>query len=251
MRVLAAAAGVCLAVLIPAAAGAAEVPSLDVQVVAARTGPKADVTLVLMVTGDGLDPSALPADADRCDGSGYARTDDPQEIGCYRIAATENGKPVGGLSYDLMVNHGSTAYLLLSYRTPAKPGSARALRLDISFKLWDDIIRSRRPEAEVDLAGIPAFADPDNSWAPLYAFQDRQLNALYDELMASPKVAGDADSHQLLVQAERDWIALKDADCAAPLAATPAAVDWCRTLRTVDRIDQLSALQRGLAGAEP
>jgi hypothetical protein len=244
-------AAACLAVLIPAVAGAAEVPSLDVQVVAARTGPKADVTLVLMVTGDGLDPSALPADADRCDGSGYARTDDPQEIGCYRIAATENGKPVSGLSYDLMVNHGSTAYLLLSYRTPAKPGSTRALRLDISFKLWDDIIRSRQPEAEVDLARIPAFADPDNSWAPLYAFQDRRLNALYDELTASPKVAGDADSHQALVQAERDWIALKDADCAAPLAATPAAADWCRTLRTIDRIDQLAALQRGLAGVAP
>ena len=251
MRVLTAAAGACLAALIPAVAGAAEVPSLDVQVVAARTGPRADVALVLMVTGDGLDPSALPADADRCDGSGYARTDDPQEIGCYKIAATENGKPVSGLSYDLMVNHGSTAYLLLHYRAPAKPGGARALRLDLSFKSWDDLVRSRQPEAEIDLAKVPAFTDPDNPWAPLYAFQDQRLNTLYDGLTASPKVAADADSHQALVQAEQDWIALKDADCAAPLAATPSAADWCRTLRTVDRIDQLAALQRGLAGAAP
>lgn len=248
MSLRALAATACLAALIPAFAHAAEAPSFDVQVVAARTGPKADVVLVLMLTGNGLDPSALPADADRCDGGGYARTDDPQETGCYRIAATENGKPVGRLSYDLMVNHGSTAYLLLSYRTPADPKSARALRLDLSFKLWDDVIRNRQPEAAIDLAQAPAFDDPDNPWAPLYAFQDRRLNDVYDQLTAKG-MAGEAPG--LLVQAERDWIALKDADCKAPLEATPAAEDWCRTLRTMDRIDQLEAYQRGLAGATP
>ncbi|WP_343718400.1 lysozyme inhibitor LprI family protein [Inquilinus sp.] len=247
MRALAAAA--CLAALmIPGVAGAAEPPSLDVQLVAARTGPKADVVLVLMVTGNGLDPSALPADADRCDGTGYARTDDPQETGCYRITATENGKPIGKLSYDLMVNHGSTAYLLLSYRTPADPKSARALRLDLSFKLWDDVVRNRAPETAIDLAQAPGFDDPDNPWAPLYAFQDRRLNEAYDALTA--KVAA-GQARELLVQAERDWIALKDADCKAPLEATPAAEDWCRTLRTMDRTDQLEAYRRGLAGATP
>jgi hypothetical protein len=249
MRLLAAVAGLFL--LIPAMAEAADVPSLDVEVIAARTGPKADVALVLRVTGDGLDPSALPADSDRCDGSGYGRSDDPQEIGCYKIAATENGKPVGRLFYDLMLNHGSTAYLLLSYRMPADPKAARALRLDISFKLWDQVVRSRQPEAGIDLAKIPTFADPDNSWAPLYAFQDRRLNELYDQLTASPRLTTDTAARRLLVQAERDWIALKDADCAAPLQATPAAEDWCRTLRTIDRIDQLAAYQRGLAGATP
>jgi hypothetical protein len=150
-----------------------------------------------------------------------------------------------------MVNHGSTAYLLLSYRTPADPKSARTLRLDLSFKLWDQVVRSREPEAEIDLAKIPAFADPDNSWAPLHAFEDRRLNELYDQLTASPRLATDAEARRLLVQAERDWIALKDADCKAPLEATPAAEDWCRTLRTLDRIDQLAAYQRGLAGATP
>ncbi|KGM33107.1 hypothetical protein P409_17655 [Inquilinus limosus MP06] len=237
--------------MIPGVAGAAEAPSLDVQVVAARTGPEADVVLVLMVTGNGLDPSALPADADRCDGSGYARTDDPQETGCYRIAASENGKPVGKLSYDLMLNHGSTAYLLLSYRTPADPKSARALRLDLSFKLWDDVVRSRAPETAIDLAKAPGFDNPDNPWAPLHAFQDRRLNEVYDALTASPRLTTDAEARRLLVQAERDWIALKDADCKAPLEATPAAEDWCRTLRTIDRIDQLEAYRRGLAGATP
>ncbi|OWJ66077.1 lysozyme inhibitor LprI family protein [Inquilinus limosus] len=246
MRALAAAA--CLAALIPAFARAAEAPSFDVQVIAARTGPKADVVLVLMVTGNGLDSSALPADADRCDGTGYARTDDPQETGCYRIAATENGKPIGRVSYDLMLNHGSTAYLLLSYRSPADPKSARALRLDLSFKLWDDVVRNRAPETAIDLAKAPGFDDPDNPWAPLYAFQDRRLNEVYDALTA--KVAA-GEARELLVQAERDWIALKDADCKAPLEATPAAEDWCRTLRTIDRIDQLAEFQRGLAGATP
>lgn len=236
------------ALMIPGVAGAAEAPSLDVQLVAARTGPKADVVLVLMVTGNGLDPSALPADADRCDGTGYARTDDPQETGCYRIAASENGKPVGRVSYDLMVNHGSTAYLLLSYRSPADPKAARALRLDLSFKLWDDVVRNGAPEAAIDLSQAPGFDDPDNAWAPLYAFQDRRLNGAYDALTA--KVAA-GRARELLVQAERDWIALKDADCKAPLEATPAAEDWCRTLRTMDRTDQLEAYRRSLAGATP
>ena len=53
-----------LAALCPAPAAAAEAPTLDAQVIAARTGPKNEVALVLMVTGDGLDPSALPADAE-------------------------------------------------------------------------------------------------------------------------------------------------------------------------------------------
>lgn len=244
----AAVAALCLAAPCPALAAAADAPSLDVQVVAAQTGPRSNVALVLMVTGTGLDPSALPNDAEGCDGSDYARTDDPQQTGCYRIAATENGKPVSGLAYDLMVNRGTTAYLLLRYRTAAKPGS---LRLDISFKLWDDVVRSRNPEAEIDLAKAPAFADPDNAWGPLYAFQDRRLNEIYDELTSSPKVAGDAELKQLIVQAERDWIAVKEADCAAPLAPTPQDADQCRTLRTVDRIDQLAALQRSLAEAGP
>ncbi|MBW8724428.1 MAG: DUF1311 domain-containing protein [Inquilinus limosus] len=242
-------AAICLAALIPAVAGAAEAPALDVQVVAAQAGPRGNVALVLMVTGTGLDPSALPNDPEGCDGSGYTRTDDPQETGCYKIAATENGKPVGGLAYDLMLNRGTTAYLLLRYRSPAKPGAARALRLDLSFKLWDDVVRSRRPEAEIDLAKAPGFADPDNAWGPLYAFQDRRLNEIYDALTAS--VAGDAELRQMIVQAERGWIAVKDADCAAPLAPTPQDLDQCRTLHTVERIDQLAALQRSLAGAGP
>jgi len=232
-----------LAALCPALAAAAETPSLDARVVAARTGAKNDVALVLMVTADRLDPSALPADAEGCDGSGYARTDDPQQTGCYKIAATENGKPVGGLAYDLMFNHGTTAYLLLRYRTPAGSSAAHSLHLDISFKLWDDVVRS--PGAEIALAPGDAFPDAENPWAPLYAFQDRRLNALYDELTSSPKVTGDAELKQLIVQAERDWIALKEADCAAPLAPTPQ--DQCRTLHTVDRIDQLATLQRSLA----
>ncbi|MGL4962312.1 MAG: lysozyme inhibitor LprI family protein [Inquilinus sp.] len=245
----AAAAALCLAALCPAPAAAADAPTLDAQVVAARTGAKSDVALVLMVTGDGLDPSALPIDADGCDGSGYARTDDPQQTGCYKIAATENGKPVGGLSYDLMLNRGTTAYLLLRYRTPAGSSAAHSLRLDISFKLWDDVVRNRNPEAEIALAPGDAFPDPEDPWAPLYAFQDRRLNALYDELTSSPKVTGDAELKQLIVQAEQDWIALKEADCAAPLAPTPQ--DQCRTLHTVDRIDQLATLQRSLAEAKP
>ncbi|WP_342238672.1 lysozyme inhibitor LprI family protein [Inquilinus sp. OTU3971] len=236
-----------LAALCPALAAAAAMPSLDVQVVAARTGAKNDVALVLMVTGDGLDPSALPIDAEGCDGSGYARTDDPQQTGCYKIAVTENGKPVSGLSYDLLFNRGTTAYLALRYRAPVEARSERTLRLDLSFKLWDELIRNRQPEAEIALAPSDAFPDPENPWAPLYAFQDRRLNTLYDELTSSPKVAGDTELRQLIVQAERDWIALKEADCAAPLAPTPA--DQCRTLHTVDRIDQLATLQRSLAEA--
>ncbi len=242
-------AAICLAALIPAAAGAAEAPALDVQVVAAQAGPRSNVALVLMVTGTGLDPSALPNDPEGCDGSGYTRTDDPQETGCYKIAATENGKPVGGLAYDLMLNRGTTAYLLLRYRSPAKPDAARTLRLDLSFKLWDDVVRSGRPEAEIDLAKAPGFADPDNAWGPLYTFQDRRLNEIYDALTSS--VAGDAELRQMIVQAERSWIAVKDADCAAPLAPTPQDLDQCRTLHTVERIDQLAALQRSLAEARP
>lgn len=246
MRLLAV---LCLAALIPAVAGAAEAPALDVQVVAAQAGPRSNVALVLMVTGTGLDPSALPNDPEGCDGSGYTRTDDPQETGCYRIAATENGKPVGTLAYDLMLNRSTTAYLLLRYRSPAGPGAARALRLDLSFKLWDDVIRSRRPEAEIDLAKAPGFADPDNAWGPLYTFQDRRLNEIYDALMS--RVAGDAELRQAIIQAERGWIAVKDADCAAPLAPTPQDADQCRTLHTVERIDQLAALQRSVAEARP
>ena len=174
------AAAVALALVWPALAAAAEAPSLDAQVVAARIGAKSDVALVLMVTGDGLDPSALPIDAEGCDGGGYARTDDPQETGCYRIAVTENGKPVGGLAYDLMLNRGTTATLALRYRTPVERPLARTLRIDISFKLGDEVVRNR--PAEIAMEGIPgdAFADPDNPWAPLYAFQDRRLNAIYD-----------------------------------------------------------------------
>lgn len=247
----AAAAALCLAALCPALAAAADAPSLDTQLVAARTGAKNDVALVLMVTGDGLDPSALPADSDRCDGTGYTRTDDPQETGCYKLAVTENGKPVSGLAYDLMFNHGTTAYLLLRYRMPAGPGAARSLRIDISFKLWDDEVRTRHPEAEIAGISGDAFPDPENPWAPLYAFQDRRLNAIYDELTASPKVAGDDELRRLVTEAERGWIALKEADCAAPLAPTPLQVDWCRTLRTVDRIDQLTALKRSAVEAAP
>ena len=56
-----------------AAAADAPAPSIDVQVIAATTSKQNDVSLVLMVTGDGLDPSALPADSDHCDGTGYTR----------------------------------------------------------------------------------------------------------------------------------------------------------------------------------
>ncbi|MGF6227342.1 hypothetical protein QFZ27_001297 [Inquilinus ginsengisoli] len=242
---------VALALVCPALAAAAEAPSLDAQVIAARSGAKNDVALVLMVTGDGLDPSALPIDAEGCDGSGYARTDDPQAIGCYRIALTENGKPVGGLSYDLMLNRGTTATLALRYRTPVESPVARTLRIDISFKLGDEVVRNR--PAEVAMEGIPgdAFADADNPWAPLYAFQDRRLNAIYDGVISSPKVADDAELRQLIVQAERDWIALKQADCAAPLSTTSEEADQCRTLHTVVRLDQLAALQHSLAEARP
>lgn len=240
-----------LAALCPAPAAAAEAPTLDAQVIAARTGPKNEVALVLMVTGDGLDPSALPADAEGCDGSGYARTDDPQQTGCYKIAATENGKPVAGLSYDLMLNRGTTTALALRYRTPVEGRFARTLRIDISFKLGDEVVRNR--PAEIAMEGIPgdAFADPDNPWAPLYAFQDRRLNAIYDGVISSPKVADDAELRRLIVQAERDWIALKEADCVAPLAPTPEQSDQCRTLHTMVRIDQLAALKRSLAEARP
>jgi hypothetical protein len=245
------AAAVALALVWPALAAAAEAPSLDAQVIAARTGPQNDVALVLMVTGDGLEPSALPIDAEGCDGSGYAHTDDPQATGCYRIAVTENGKPVGGLSYDLMLNRGTTATLALRYRTPVERPLARTLRLDISFKPGDEVVRNR--PAEIAMEGIPgdAFADPDNPWAPLHAFQDRRLNAIYDGLISSPKVADDSELRRLIVQAERDWIALKEADCAAPLSPTPEEADQCRTLHTVVRIDQLAALKRSLAEAKP
>ena len=64
-------------------------------------------------------------------------------------------------------------------------------------------------------------------------------------------MADDAELRRLIVQAERDWIALKEADCAAPLAPTPEEADQCRTLHTVVRIDQLAALQRSLAEAKP
>lgn len=249
MRATVAALGLCLAALHPAAA--AEAPSLDAQVIAARTGPQNDVVLVLMVTGNGLDPSALPIDAEGCDGSGYARTDDPQVIGCYKIAVTENGKPVSGLSYDHLINRGATTTLALRYRTPVEPRFARTLRIDISFRLGDEVVRNR--PAEIAMEGVPgdAFADPDNPWAPLYAFQDKRLNAIYDGVISSPKVADDAELRRLVVQAERDWIALKEADCAAPLAPSPVEADQCRTLHTVVRIDQLVALQRNLAEARP
>lgn len=249
MRATVAAFGLCLAALRPAAA--AEAPSLDAQAIAARTSPQNEVALVLMVTGDGLDPSALPADAEGCDGSGYARTDDPQQTGCYKIAATENGKPVSGLSYDLLFIRDATTTLALRYHTPVESPFARTLRIDISFKLGDEVVRNR--PAEIAMEGIPgdAFADPDNPWAPLYAFQDRRLNAIYDGVISSPKVADDAELRRLIVQAERDWIALKEADCAAPLAPTPEEADQCRTLHTVVRIDQLAALKRSLAGAGP
>lgn len=245
----AAVAALCL--VCPALAAAAQAPSLDAQVIAARTGPQSDVALVLMVTGDGLDPSALPIDAENCDGSGYARTDDPQVIGCYRIAITENGKPVSGLSYDHLINRGTTTTLALRYRTPVESPFARNLRIDISFRLGDEVVRNR--PAEIAMEGIPsdAFADPENPWAPLYAFQDRRLNAMYDGVMSSPKVADDAELRRLIVQAERDWIALKEADCAAPLAPTPEEADQCRTMHTVVRIDQLAALKHSLAEAKP
>ena len=251
MRAAVIALGLCLAALHPATA--ADAPSLDAQVIAARTGPQNDVALVLMVTGDGLDPSALPIDAEGCDGSGYARSDDPQAIGCYKIAVTENGKPGSGLSYDHLFTRGTTAALALRYRTPVEQHVARTLRLDISFKLGDQVIRSSHPEAEIAMEGIPgdAFADPENPWAPLYAFQDRRLNAIYDGLASSPKVADDAELRRLIVQAERDWIAVKEADCAAPLAPTPEEADQCRTMHTVVRIDQLAALKHSLAEAKP
>ncbi|WP_155888739.1 lysozyme inhibitor LprI family protein [Inquilinus limosus] len=246
-----AALGLCLAVLHPAAA--VEAPSLDAQVIAARTGPQKDVALVLMVTGDGLDPSALPFDAESCDGGGYARTDDPQEIGCYKFAVTENGKPVSELSYDHLFTRGTTAALVLRYHTPVESSFARTLRLDISFKLGDAVVRSRHPEAEIAVEGIPgdAFADPENPWAPLYAFQDRRLNAIYDGLISSPKVADDTELRRLIVKAERDWIAFKEDDCAAPLTASPVDADQCRTMHTVVRIDQLTELKRSLAEAKP
>ncbi|MGK9167831.1 DUF1311 domain-containing protein [Inquilinus limosus] len=249
----AALAALCLAAVCPALAAAAEAPSLDAQVIAAQTGPQSDVALVLMVTGDGLDPSALPFDAESCDGGGYARTDDPQAIGCYKFAVTENGKPVSELSYDHLFTRGTTAALVLRYRTPVESPFARTLRLDISFKLGDAVVRSRHPEAEIAMEGIPgdAFADPENPWAPLYVFQDRRLNAIYDGLMSSPKVAEDAELRRLIVKAERDWIAFKEADCVPLLTASPVDADQCRTLHTVVRIDQLTELKRSLAEAKP
>ena len=236
-----------------AAAADAPVPSIDVQVIAATTSAQNDVTLVLMVTGDGLDPSALPADSDQCDGSGYTRGEDPPEVACYKIVATENGQPVSALSYQQLFNHGTVGYLQLRYHTPVEPRHARTLRIDLSFTLGNDVVRNRNPEAGIDMAGFSsdAFPDPDNPWAPLYAFQDRRLNALYAGLTGSPQVAGDPELRSLATKAEQDWVASKEADCSAPLMPTPLEVDWCRTLRATDRIDHLTALRRSAAGATP
>ena len=115
------------------------------------------------------------------------------------------------------------------------------------------MVRNRNPKAAIDMAGFSsdAFPDPDNAWAPLYAFQDRRLNALYAGLTGSPQVIGDPELRSLLTKAERDWVASEEADCVAPLMPTPLEVDWCRTLRTTDRIDHLTALRRSATGATP
>jgi hypothetical protein len=225
--------------------------SIDVQVIAVNTDAANTVAMVLMVTGTGLTPTDMLRSSDRCDGVGYDQTgSDGFGQACYRITVVEDLEPVSGLSYEQLFKHGTTSFLLLHYRTPIEPPYARSVRIDISFKLWNDVVRNPHPETDTDLTGFPeeAFPDPGNPWAPIYTYQDRRLNALYDGLTASPRVTGDRALRMLIAKAEQNWVALKQADCSAALLADQTQIDRCRVQRTVNRIDQLQALRQTLAG---
>ncbi|KGM36052.1 lysozyme inhibitor LprI family protein [Inquilinus limosus] len=237
------------------ATAAGKTASLDTQVVAVNADAANTVTLVLMVTGEGLAPYDLPEDLggapDGCDGTGYNPIGGRFTGGCYKIAATENFQPVSDLSYRVLFKHGTTGFVQLRYRSPIDPRYAREFRIDIGFKLGNGVVENRHSEILTALLAFPpdAFPDPANPWAPIYAFEDRRLNALYHTLAAAPQIIDGAPAlHALLGKAERDWVAFKEADCSAVLVPDPAQADRCRVLRTVNRIDQLDALRRSQTG---
>ncbi|GLQ55439.1 lysozyme inhibitor LprI family protein [Devosia nitrariae] len=76
-----------------------------------------------------------------------------------------------------------------------------------------------------------------------YEASDAELNALYREIEA--RLGDDADTKELLVEAERAWLAFRDAECAFSSSGTaggsvyPMIQAMCLDTQTQTRISEL------------